>query len=159
MLQCLANIIEGMGFIKVDGFYTAKFLSKPTGNLITIIVDDLCDDPDDSAMVRFNAFDVMGDLLSCQTLDQIIVACDTELELVKYNWDEKYYVYFDVKFEVPVDFGKLTERDKEQLVSEYMDDPSTLAKNIAKDILDIKIKASGLEITDCSFNFAEKYSD
>ena len=156
MTSTLQKIIEDLGFKKVDNTYAATFLSNFTGNVVEIIVDDLTDDPDDSVVLRFHAYNEVGDLLSSQTLAQMIVACDKELKLIDGKWDEEYLVRFTVDVEIPIKFKELDEKSRKLLLCDYADNPEKLAKMLAVDKLEEKIASTTMQAVEYEFKETKK---
>ena len=146
MLDCLAKIIEEMGFKKVNDTYTGTFLFGPTGNILVIDVDDLTDDPDDSAMVRFAVYDMDGNHLDTHTLDQMIVIRHTQLKPAEIKWDAEYEVVLSAEIRIPVSLKELSPRDKKLLAYDIVEDEEKFIRTLATDKLTGYLQSSDIEI-------------
>lgn len=146
MLDCLAKIIEEMGFENIDGTYTGTFLFHPTGNILRIDVDDLSCDPSDDAIVRFGVYNMDNDLQDIHTLDQMIVIRHTQLEPVKIDWEAEYEVVLKAEIRIPVSLKELSPRDKKVLAYDIVEDEEKFIRSLARNKLTGYLQSSDIEI-------------
>lgn len=113
----LRNILTDIGFELKCNEYVGSFLYSPTGNMITIIAKETEDDRNVSQLI-FDAFDLCGNLLSSQTLDQILVEADRNLIPIKVP-SKKFVTTYNLLIQVPTDLTKMDKKTYANYIEEH----------------------------------------
>lgn len=112
--NCIKNIIEPLGFINEgDGKqerWVAIFSSVSTRDLITVVLKESCDEWGNS-MILFNVCDESGELISTETLDQLLMRIERDLMPIPEKSNKKYASTFNVTVQVPMDMNEMSQEE------------------------------------------------
>ena len=118
MVPMITEILEKLGFAYTPlGGYTGKFYYSPTGRIITIKTRDDFDECG-CPQLLFDAFDTEGNILSTQTLDQVIREWSSVMDPLPKKSNKQYASTYIVKFQVPVDMRTMSEEEFHNMVIE-----------------------------------------
>lgn len=118
MVPMMAEILHKLGFeYSPQGYYSGKFYYSPTGRIITIKTRE---DFDESGrpQLLFEAFDTEGNILSVQTLDQVIKEWSSIMDPLPAKSNKQYASTYIVEFQIPVDMKVMSEEEFHNMVIE-----------------------------------------
>lgn len=127
--NCIKNIIEPLGFVdERDGEeerWVALFSSVSTAELVTVVTREQLDETNTNRIL-FYLHDESGELFSVKTLDQLLMAIETDLTPIPDKSNTKYAAMFNMSVQVPVDMSKVSQMEYLQfmkVISEEIEIP------------------------------------
>ena len=110
--KCIRDIIEPMGFVNegdiTEERWVAQFICNCTGNILTFVAEERADEMG-VPRVLFNISDEDGNLVNTQTLDQLLISFEQEMEMVPKKSRRCYIGVYNLRVQIPVDMEEVTQ--------------------------------------------------